>query len=316
MLEEFYCSLSSSFSRTGSSIHEENLYQGLSVRDLVQGFGLQTLSLLKLLLLEKRTLFCGLPVSYLCSTLLSVVSLVPGLLAWPYQIGPQGIEEREQQQRLFSAFGFPLKCFRRQALLPYICLQQMDDLMAFSSFFGATSNELFNRALPPGVVQVVVNVESKTIQVLDHSVSPLLTLTAADRTFAASIVRAVNDHRENQWEGSEAWVRRQFQRYLCCLCGSVTTVPGVLGAKFELPSPWFLGTTADFDADFVLEWMATQNFQQWRVDAKPPAMKHRIRTEPTLSFAHPAIDESGYLDQAVSALNKVKDRWSLAGWWG
>jgi hypothetical protein len=214
VLADFYHSLTTTLSL--SEIHEENLHLGFPLRRLLSGFGLQTLTLVKLLLLEKRVLFTGLPVSYLCSALLTVVSLVPGLLAWPFHIGPNRPADFSRQERLFASFALPLKCFAKQALFPYLCLQQMDDLCAFAAFFGASSNPLFQRALPGGVLQVLVDVEQHTIQVLDPLVSPLLTLSAADRTFMHAILTAISEYDTVQtgWKGSDDWIRSQFQQYV------------------------------------------------------------------------------------------------------
>ncbi|KAL0280455.1 UNVERIFIED_CONTAM: hypothetical protein PYX00_001736 [Menopon gallinae] len=60
--------------------HSQHLFDGLSVRDLVLKFRHRVLLLFKLMLLERRVVFFHSPVKPLCCTLLSLISLHPGLL--------------------------------------------------------------------------------------------------------------------------------------------------------------------------------------------------------------------------------------------
>ena len=58
----------------------QQLYVGLSARSFLQKFQQRSLILFKLLLLEKRVLFFRSPVKDLCGTLLTLLSLHPGML--------------------------------------------------------------------------------------------------------------------------------------------------------------------------------------------------------------------------------------------
>lgn len=58
----------------------QHLYEGLSVRELLFRFRHKTLLLFKLLLLEKKVIFFHSPVKPLCCTILSLLSLHPGLI--------------------------------------------------------------------------------------------------------------------------------------------------------------------------------------------------------------------------------------------
>jgi hypothetical protein len=58
----------------------QQLYVGLSARSFIQKFQQRSLVLFKLLLLEKRVLFFRSPVKDLCGTLLTLLSLHPGML--------------------------------------------------------------------------------------------------------------------------------------------------------------------------------------------------------------------------------------------
>jgi len=61
-------------------LHSQQLYVGLSARDFVRTFRQRSLVLFKLLLLESKVLFYQSPVSELCSALLMLLSLHPGML--------------------------------------------------------------------------------------------------------------------------------------------------------------------------------------------------------------------------------------------
>ncbi|XP_006822126.1 late secretory pathway protein AVL9 homolog [Saccoglossus kowalevskii] len=75
LFENLNLSISSSLTNEPSQI-----YLGLSVRDLIMHFKHKILVLFKLLLLERRVLIFGSPVKNLCSIILSMVSLFPGMI--------------------------------------------------------------------------------------------------------------------------------------------------------------------------------------------------------------------------------------------
>ena len=78
LINETYTNLNSCL--TDDLLHTQQLYVGLSVRDLVIHFRQRTLVLFKLLLLERKVLFFKSPVSALSSHILTLLSLYPGLL--------------------------------------------------------------------------------------------------------------------------------------------------------------------------------------------------------------------------------------------
>ncbi|XP_069110409.1 late secretory pathway protein AVL9 homolog [Argopecten irradians] len=78
LLEETYKNLTMSVTegvRDGSRV-----FMGMSVRDVVCQFRHKIVLLFKLILLERRVLFSGPPVEKLCNTLLSLLSLFPGMI--------------------------------------------------------------------------------------------------------------------------------------------------------------------------------------------------------------------------------------------
>ncbi|GFT50539.1 late secretory pathway protein AVL9 homolog [Nephila pilipes] len=78
LLEETYKNLNSSLPKDLSD--GQQAFLGLSVRDFVLRFKHKTLLLFKLLLLEKKVLFYKAPVKNLCSAVLTLCSLIPGMI--------------------------------------------------------------------------------------------------------------------------------------------------------------------------------------------------------------------------------------------
>ncbi|XP_071156879.1 late secretory pathway protein AVL9 homolog isoform X1 [Mytilus edulis] len=80
LLEETYKNLTASLS---DSLKEgSHMCLGMSVRDVVVEFKHKIVVLFKLILLERRVLFSGTPVERLCNSLLSVLSLFPGMIEY------------------------------------------------------------------------------------------------------------------------------------------------------------------------------------------------------------------------------------------
>ncbi|XP_055934562.1 late secretory pathway protein AVL9 homolog isoform X2 [Argiope bruennichi] len=78
LLEETYKNLNSSLPKDLSD--GQQAFLGLSVRDFVLRFKHKTLLLFKLLLLERKVLFYKAPVKNLCSAVLTLCSLIPGMI--------------------------------------------------------------------------------------------------------------------------------------------------------------------------------------------------------------------------------------------
>lgn len=95
LLEETYRNLTASI--TDSMKDGSSICLGMSVRDVVIEFKHKIVLLFKLILLERRVLFSGTPVEKLCNTLLSILSLFPGMVEF-------GLEEAAtcSGQRLLS----------------------------------------------------------------------------------------------------------------------------------------------------------------------------------------------------------------------
>ncbi|RUP46808.1 hypothetical protein BC936DRAFT_146497, partial [Jimgerdemannia flammicorona] len=207
ILNGFYSSLNTVLA---GEIDDASLYIGTSLRELVHKFKSKTLTLLKLLLLEKRILFYGYPVERLCTLQYSLISLIPGLLRHLQDSGAPELdtsrdnfrltEARElksgDKQSLLSYMGLPLYVFQKGAFFqPYLPLQQIDILSAptTSAYLVGTTNQIFLHHKAEIGVDVLVNVEQGTLEFYNQGLSSLVGLTMADRRWMDKIFKTVND---------------------------------------------------------------------------------------------------------------------------
>lgn len=80
LLQDTYYHLNSCLSQIDNLQSAPQLFVGLSTRDLILQFRHKALILFKLLLLERKVVFYRSPVQPLCSTILSLLSLHPGMI--------------------------------------------------------------------------------------------------------------------------------------------------------------------------------------------------------------------------------------------
>lgn len=80
LLQDTYHHLNSCLSQIDNLQSAPQLFVGLSTRDLILQFRHKALILFKLLLLERKVVFYRSPVQPLCSTILSLLSLHPGMI--------------------------------------------------------------------------------------------------------------------------------------------------------------------------------------------------------------------------------------------
>lgn len=111
----------------------------------------------------------------------------------------------------------PLPIFTQGNLcLPYLSLPYMD-LLSDPSVLGytiGTSNILFQQKKQ--LADVLIDVEAGTIETADPELKRQLTLTTEDLRFVDYIVRHTQLPKEDA-EGSEQWIRDQFQGYMLAL---------------------------------------------------------------------------------------------------
>ncbi|KAH8915900.1 hypothetical protein BT69DRAFT_1340766 [Atractiella rhizophila] len=286
ILEEFYGSL---VDGVGG---ETDLYMGTSLRELIHRFRFKTLTLLKLLLLQKKIMFFSphLPVEKLCNTQYSLVSLIPSLLstlddsASPLLDNVTVRRKRastlrtSERESLLRFLGMPLDVFGRDSFFqPYLPLQQID-MLASESFVVGTTNSIFQQQRECKI-DVLVNIETANIEVYDPKLSIALTLTAADRKWMDELVTTVTESWNPEdpsrpigstYVGSDDFLRAKFEEYLCSMLAAIKFVD-FLGRGNQGGVGIISGTGAEFDPNllssfndtYINLFRATPAFKIW-----------------------------------------------------
>ncbi|BGP26584.1 late secretory pathway protein AVL9 family protein [Rhodotorula toruloides] len=219
------------------------MYMGTSLRELVHRFRFKTLMLLKLLVLQRRVMFYAAhtPVEQLCTFQYSLVTLIPALLTNLQDSASPVLDERvkrltkpsslrtSDKYSLIKYLGLPLNVFGKGSFFqPYLPLQQID-LLKTKSYLVGTTNSIFQQQRDC-FIDVVVNIDSATLDVLNPKLTPLITLTAADRKWMDEIVTLVDQSwngadpsrpTSQGFVGSDDFIRAKFEEYVCSLLACV-----------------------------------------------------------------------------------------------
>ncbi|GAA6013634.1 hypothetical protein JCM10207_004797 [Rhodosporidiobolus poonsookiae] len=219
------------------------MYMGTSLRELVYRFRFKTLMLLKLLMLQRRVMFFGTqtPVEQLCTFQYSLVALIPALLTNLSDAASPTLDTRARRiakptslktsdrRSLIRYLGLPLDVFGKDSFFqPYLPLQQID-LLKTRSFLVGTTNSIFQQQRDCAI-DVLVNIDTATVEILNPKLTPLVTLTAADRKWMDTLVTLV----DSSWNaadptrplgqgfvGSDDFLRAKFEEYVCSLLACV-----------------------------------------------------------------------------------------------
>ncbi|XP_067639816.1 late secretory pathway protein AVL9 homolog isoform X2 [Eurosta solidaginis] len=141
--------------------------------------------------------------------------------------------------------------------LPYLSLPYMDLLgdPSVLSYVIGTSNVLFQQKRH--VADVLVDIENANIESIDADLRRQLVLSTEDLRFMDYLLKHVQTPKEDA-EGSEHWIRDQFQGYILALLR--TAVTNDITAK----------DNEHFNAMFMQSFKRTQCFQEW-YDVRPDA---------------------------------------------
>ncbi|KAI8069574.1 transport protein Avl9-domain-containing protein [Gongronella butleri] len=299
MLYNLYNNLTVTFR---GPVDDATLYMGTSLRELFHRFKSKTLTLLKLLLLEKKILFYGYPVEQLCTFEYSLISLIPGLLRSLHDAGsPQldtdldsirQIEPKELQNgnkaSLLQYMGLPLRLFEKGSFFqPYLPLQQIDMLSSGTrSYVVGTTNQIFFHHKSDISIDVLVNIESGTLEIYDPKLASLVSLTMADRRWMESMVKVVLDTwdandparpLQNTYLGSDDYLRARFEEYILALLSSTkhaqdthvvsnfygTEMPADSSSDVILDDDKERNYVVDYGMKWWLAWRDTTNFRLW-----------------------------------------------------
>ena len=220
---------------------------GLSLRPLVLRFQHRLLQIVKALLLCKRVVMYAAPTKQLSTSVLAIASLLPSTLE--QQLNPLVAKDE---------YGFPLGVFAgAEALLPYVCLQQMELLLRSPSESGpllsGVVNPLFEKQ-QRRVCDVFVNWVEGLIYIQDTDTKNALHLTNADLRFCSHVSEAVQEHSSPEeptsFHGSSEWIRTQYKLYLLSLLAASDGGDTV--------------STDEFNPHFMSCWLKGAVFREWK----------------------------------------------------
>ncbi|KDE09425.1 hypothetical protein MVLG_00328 [Microbotryum lychnidis-dioicae p1A1 Lamole] len=268
---------------------DAGMYMGTSLRELVYRFRSKTLMLVKLLMLQKKVMFyaANSPVETLCTMQYSLVALIPSLLTHLDDASSPDLDALAQtltkptslktsdRSSLVRYLGLPLNIFGKGSFFqPYLPLQQIDLLQA-RSFLVGTTNSIFQqqRDCP---IDVLVRLESATLEVLDPKLSYLISLTAADRKWMDEIVSTVDNSYDPadpsrpvgmNFIGSEDFLRAKFEEYICSLLACIKFTEflkqGDKGQTLLSGNEMASYNVESFNDLFVRAFKATPAFAVW-----------------------------------------------------
>ncbi|CAE6518577.1 unnamed protein product [Rhizoctonia solani] len=285
ILVDFYHSLEKSLR---SQLTESSLYMGTSLRELLHKFRHRTLTLLKLLMLQKRIMFYGHPVERLCTYQYSLVSLVPGLLLALEDAGAPAFDRRAGQterpselktsdrKSMLRFMGLPLNLFGGGAFFqPYMPLQQVDMLKSEAWLCGTTNTIVTQQKNSVPDLLVNASLETGTFEFSNPTVERQGSLTAADRKFIDDLVKDVNEGWNDadpsrplgmQFKGSDDYLRAKFEEYIYTALSTVKYADFLSkGKQSEVLVP---GSAPESSVQYFNEaWVAgfrmTRAYDQW-----------------------------------------------------
>lgn len=272
------------------SQRENQLYVGLCLRKILHDFNRNALVLLKALLLEKKIVFYGSNVEALCNLQFGLISLIPNLLSSLQTSASPVLSNSYENVTVADSFkssdrlsvlkflGFPLHIFEKGGLFsPYTPLQQVSEIRspATKFFMVGTSNKLLAEQ-KTDICDIFVNIDDATVEFLNKELGSALQLSGQDIKWMDTICNVVkttwneNDDetpKNSQFEGSEDFIRWQFEDYLVGLLSSVKLYDyiedhkGNQTAMKSLPDEFVNNAPINsFNINWVKKWKETQNF--------------------------------------------------------
>ncbi|CAE6505086.1 unnamed protein product [Rhizoctonia solani] len=281
ILVDFYHSLEKSLR---SQLTESSLYMGTSLRELVHKFRHRTLTLLKLLMLQKRIMLYGHPVERLCTYQYSLVSLIPGLLLALEDAGAPAFDRRVGQterpselrtsdrKSMLRFMGLPLNLFGGGAFFqPYMPLQQVDMLKSEAWLCGTTNTIVTQQK--NSVPDLLL--ETGTFEFSNPTVERQGALTAADRKFIDDLVKDVNEGWNDadpsrplgmQFKGSDDYLRAKFEEYIYTALSTVKYADFLTKGKQSevlVPGSAPESSVPHFNEAWVAGFRMTRAYDQW-----------------------------------------------------
>jgi hypothetical protein len=276
-----YQNLKEIYSDDSTSVDESEFYAGISLRELLRDYKKDVLVILKAMILEKRVAFYGSNPTSLCLTEFAFISLIPNLINNLLDCSSPALNHYAETLQMTTSFqtsdrnsvlsfaGLPLQIFGKDSIFsPYSPLQQFEDLKSIKHYMIGTSNALLLNHKAQ-MCDLLVNLDTKTIEILDHHLQQSLQLTSHDKKWISQMVQSVVSSWGDSYSGfvgSDDYIRWQFEDYLTGLLATVKYNNYV--TKFTGAPPHDL-VAKDFDTNqlrhfnthFVNQWKETLNYQ-------------------------------------------------------
>lgn len=291
ILRDFHTSLQHAL-KDEDQTSEAAIYMSISLREFVHRFRMQTLSLLKLLLLQRKVMFYGAQVERLVSFQYALISLVPLLLMHLEDAASPLLESRafiakkpsslktSDRRSLLSFIGLPLNLFGIDSFFqPYLPLQQLEVLQTAHSYLVGTTNSIF-QSQRDCKIDAIVNIDNATIEFRDSQLGSLVTLTAADRKWMDDIVKTI----DSSWnvtdpgrpsgmgfKASDDWLRFKFEEYVCSTLSAIKFVDFL---KTSNDARVLVNTTdptglSSFNESWLAAFRKTHAFEVWDRNTDP-----------------------------------------------
>lgn len=345
IIDNLYVNLRQLFS---TKVDENDMYVGMSLRELIYRLRSKVLILLKALLLETKILFFANNTEVLCSSQFSLVSLIPALMDHLDSCGSPLLDKYEKtikkptslrtsdRKSLLTFMGLPLQPFGEGGIFnPYVPLQQFNELKAPETKFflvGSTNSLLLSPQNK--IADIVVHMDHDTVEIANNSLNSALTLSSSDKKWMEFVVSSVVDtwDPEDPWRpkglgfhGSEDFVRQQFEDYIMGLLSSVK-YDEFLSRYSNNPSKNLLLREVEgnpvklFHQSWVQEWRTTNNF---RIFSKITDDEIFDIVEPRHMASTLGVNNNNILQRkvneleapAAAAATRVAKAWENF-WWG
>lgn len=265
--------------------NESSMYIGTSLRELLHKFRHRTLTIVKLLLLQKRIMIFGYPVERLCTTAYSIISLMPGLLLNLADAGDPALDFRSEsttrptslrtsdRNSLLRYMGLPLHTFGTDAFFqPYLPLQQIDLLSAKSWLVGTTNSIVTQQR--DCQWDLLINIDNNTFEFHDKEIERLVSLTSSDRAWMDQVVKSVEETWNpadptrpigSSFRGSDDDLRSKFEEYICSALSTLKYAEFLATGQMPVPIPG--GLPVNVSAPFSEKWLEavrqTRACQAW-----------------------------------------------------
>ncbi|KAI9257848.1 transport protein Avl9-domain-containing protein, partial [Helicostylum pulchrum] len=226
------------------------------------------------------------------------------------------------KESLLKYMGLPLNIFEKGSFFqPYIPLQQIDMLSSdqTKSYVVGTTNQIFFHHKSDTKIDVLVNVETGTLEFYNTQLVSLVSPTIADRRWMENIVKVVNDTwntndpsrpLQNTYLGSDDYLRARFEEYVLSLLSSVkhAQVHNMMDTIYEDTNSEEIMTDeneehnylSDYGMKWLKAWWDTNNFRKWN-----QYTDHEIYeiVEP----GHPGMGNISIADLQNTLSNRLRD---------